>query len=164
MSSPVKIPPGYEAPIPYLIVDGAAAAIDYYKRSFGAKEVMRMPGPDGRIGHADVVIGGGHLMLADESPQTNQRGPKSGGGSSVSLCLYVDDVDSVVDRAVRNGGTLIRPVADQFYGDRTGGLVDPFGHIWFVMTHVEDVSDEEMKKRAAQMAEKAELAKSSASA
>jgi len=161
MSSPLKIPSGYEAPISYLIVDGAAAAIDYYTRSFGAKEIMRMPGPDGRIGHADLMIGGGHLMLADETPQMNQRSPKSVGGSPVSLCLYVDDVDSVVDRAVRNGGTLIRPVADQFYGDRTGGLVDPFGHIWFVMTHVEDVSDEEMKKRAAQMAESA---KSSANA
>src|SRR6476659_2380079 len=116
MSSPLKIPSGYESPIPYLIVDGAAAAIDYYTRSFGAKELMRMPGPDGRIGHADLMIGGGHLMLADETPQMNQRSPKSVGGSPVSLCLYVEDVDGVVDRAVRNGGTLIRPVADQFYG------------------------------------------------
>jgi PhnB protein len=153
MKSKVKIPAGYEAPIPYLIVQGAAAAIDYYKKAFGAKEVMRMPGPDGKIGHADVIIGGGHVMLADESPQMEHRGPKSFGGSPVSLCIYVDDVDAVVKQAVAAGGKITRPVADQFYGDRTGGLTDPFGHIWFVMTHVEDVSDEEMKKRAAAMAE-----------
>jgi PhnB protein len=153
MASKIKIPAGYEAPIPYLIVDGAAAAIDYYKKAFGAKEVMRMPGPDGKIGHADVVIGGGHLMLADESPSMKHLGPKSIGGSPVSLCLYVDDVDAVVKRAVDAGGKLTRPVEDQFYGDRTGGLTDPFGHIWFVMTHVEDVSNEEMAKRAVEMAQ-----------
>lgn len=155
MSSKVKIPAGYEAPIPYLIVERAAAAIDYYKQAFGAKEVMRMPGPDGKIGHADLIIGGGHVMLADESPEMGHRGPKSIGGSPVSLCLYVDDVDSVVKQAVDAGGNLTRPVADQFYGDRTGGLTDPFGHVWFVMTHVEDVSDEEMNKRAAAMAKSA---------
>jgi len=152
MASKVRIPTGYEAPIPYLIVQGAAAAIDYYKKAFGATEMMRMAGPDGKIGHADLVIGGGHVMLADESPRMDQRGPKSIGGTPVSLCLYVDDVDEVVKRAVLAGGTLTRPVADQFYGDRTGGLLDPFGHLWFVMTHVEDVSEEEMKKRAADMA------------
>jgi len=155
MTSKTKIPQGYEAPIPYLIVKGAAAAIDYYKTAFGAKEVMRMPGPDGRIGHADVVIGGGHLMLADESPEMGHLGPKSIGGSPVSLCIYVDDVDAVVKRAVEAGGTLQRPVQDQFYGDRTGGLTDPFGHVWYVMTHVEDVSNEEMVKRAAAMAQTA---------
>lgn len=153
MNSKVKIPPGYEAVVPYLIVQGAAAAIDYYKKAFGAKEVMRMPGPDGKIGHADLIIGGGHVMLADESPQMGHRGPTSFGGSPVSLCLYADDVDSVVKQAVAAGGTLTRPVADQFYGDRTGGLTDPFGHIWFVITHVEDVSNEEMEKRAAAMAQ-----------
>jgi PhnB protein len=152
MKSKVKIPNGYEAPIPYLIVQGAAAAIDYYKKAFGAKEVMRMPGPDGKIGHADLIIGGGHVMLGDESPEMGYRGPKSFGGSPVSLCLYVDDVDGVVEKAVTAGGKIMRPVADQFYGDRTGGLTDPFGHIWFVMTHVEDVSNEEMNKRAAAMA------------
>jgi PhnB protein len=154
MTSKIKIPTGYEAPIPYLIVDGAAAAIDYYQKAFGAKEVMRMPGPDGKIGHADVVIGGGHVMLADESPQMKHLGPKSIGGSPVSLCIYVDDVDAVVNRAIDAGGKLTRPVEDQFYGDRTGGLTDPFGHVWFVMTHVEDVSNEEMEKRASAMAEK----------
>jgi len=149
------IPRGYEAPVPYLIVDGAAAAIAYYKKAFGAKEVTRMKGPDGRIGHADVLIGGGHVMLADESPQMNQRSPKSVGGTPVSLALYVDDVDRVMKRAIAAGGNLIRPVADQFYGDRTGGLVDPFGHLWYVMTHIEDVSNAEMKKRAAKMAKAA---------
>jgi len=153
MRSTVKIPPGYEAPVPYLIVQGAAAAIDYYKKAFGAKEVMRMEGPDGKIGHADLVVGGGHVMLADESPQMNHRGPKSIGGTPVSICVYVDDVDGVVNQAVAAGGTLTRPVEDQFYGDRTGGLTDPFGHLWFFMTHVEDVSNEEMEKRAAAMAQ-----------
>ncbi|MCA1581428.1 MAG: VOC family protein [Acidobacteria bacterium] len=153
MKSKIKIPPGYEAVVPYLIVQGAAAAIDYYKKAFGAKEVMRMPGPDGKIGHADLIIGGGHVMLADESPGMGHRGPTSFGGSPVSLCLYVDDVDTVVNQAAAAGGKITRPVADQFYGDRTGGLTDPFGHIWFVMTHVEDVSNEEMVKRAAAMAQ-----------
>lgn len=153
MKSQVKpIPEGYAAPTPYLVVQGAAAAIDFYKKAFGAKEVMRMPGPDGRIGHADVVIGGGHVMLADESPEMGHRGPKSFGGSPVSLVLYVEDVDSVVKQAVAAGATLTRPVKDEFYGDRTGGLTDPFGHVWYVMTHVEDVSDEEMGKRAAALA------------
>ncbi len=153
MKSTVKIPPGYEAPNPYLIVQGAAAAIDYYKKAFGAKEVMRMPGPDGKIGHADIIIGGGHVMLADGSPQMDHRDPKSLGGSPVSICLYADDVDSVVNAAVAAGGKINRPVADQFYGDRTGGVTDPFGHIWFVMTHVEDVSNEEMEKRSAAKAQ-----------
>jgi len=154
MTSKVKsIPEGYAAPTPYLIVNGAAAAIDFYKKAFGAKEVMRMPGPDGKIGHADLLIGGGHVMLADESPEMGHRGPRSFGGSPVSLVLYVEDVDGVVKQAVGAGATLTRPVKDEFYGDRTGGLTDPFGHIWYVMTHVEDVSNEEMEKRAAAMAE-----------
>ena len=154
MTSKVKpIPEGYTAPTPYLIVNGAAAAIDFYKMAFGAKEVMRMPGPDGKIGHADLLVGGGHVMLADESPEMGHRGPRSFGGSPVSLVLYVEDVDGVVKQAVGAGATLTRPVKNEFYGDRTGGLTDPFGHIWYVMTHVEDVSNEEMEKRAAAMAE-----------
>jgi PhnB protein len=149
MSPKVKpIPDGYETPTPYLIVEGAAAAIDFYKKAFGAKETMRMAGPDGKIGHADLVIGGGHIMLADASPDMVIRGPASFGGSPVSLCFYVEDVDRVVARAVAAGAKVTRPVADQFYGDRTGGLTDPFGHSWYVMTHVEDVSNEEMEKRA----------------
>ncbi len=154
MTSKIKpIPEGYAALTPYLIVNGAAAAIDFYKKAFGAKEVMRMPGPDGKIGHADLLIGGGHVMLADESPEMGHRGARSFGGSPVSLVLYVEDVDGVVKQAVGAGATLTRPVKNEFYGDRTGGLTDPFGHIWHVMTHVEDVSNEEMEKRAAAMAE-----------
>jgi PhnB protein len=149
------IPEGYETPTPYLIVDGAAAAIDFYKTAFGATEIMRMPNPDGKIGHADLMIGGGHIMLADASPDMGVRGPEAFGGSPVSLCIYVEDVDRVVGRAVAAGAKLTRPVADQFYGDRTGGLTDPFGHSWYFMTHVEDVSNEEMEKRAAARAEHA---------
>jgi PhnB protein len=151
-SNAKPIPEGYEAPTPYLVVRGAAAAIDFYKKAFGAKEVMRMPGPDGRIGHADVRIGGGHVMLADESPEMGHRSPGSLGGSPVSLVLYVENADEVVQRAVGAGAKVTRPVKDEFYGDRAGTLTDPFGHIWHVMTHVEDVSPEEMEKRASEMA------------
>jgi PhnB protein len=150
MSPKVKpIPEGYEGPTAYLIVDGAAAAIDFYKAAFEAKETLRMAGPDGKIGHADVKIGGGHVMLADASPTMGFRGPEAFGGSPVSLCIYVEDVDRVVARAVAAGAKVTRPVADQFYGDRTGGLTDPFGHSWYVMTHVEDVSGEDMERRSA---------------
>lgn len=144
---PVKpIPEGYHALTPYLIVDGAAAAIDFYVRALGAVEVMRMPAPGGRIGHAEVKIGDSHLMLADEDPAMGYRGPKSGGGNSISLLLYVADCDAVIERAVAAGATLTRPAADQFYGDRSGGFTDPFGHAWYVSTHVRDVSEEEMRE------------------
>ncbi len=146
---------GYEAPTAYLIVGGASKAIGFYKEAFGAKEVMRMPGPDGRIGHADLVIGGGHVMLADESLEMGHRGPGSYGGSPVSLVLYVEKVDDVVKQAVRAGATLQRPVEDQFYGDRIGTVTDPFGHTWHVMTHIEDVPAKEMEKRAAERASSA---------
>jgi len=142
------VPEGYHSVTPYLIVDGAAAAIEYYKKIFGAVEVMRMPGPDGRIGHAEIKIGDSHVMLADENPEMNAHSPKSAGGTAISLVLYVDDVDKVVERAVAAGGKLERPVEDKFYGDRMGGVEDPFGHRWYVGTHIEDVSPEEMKKRA----------------
>jgi PhnB protein len=145
------VPKGYHSVTPYLIVDGAAAAIDYYKKIFGAVEVMRMPGPDGRIGHAEIKIGDSHVMLADENPEMNARSPRSAGGPALSLLLYVDDVDGVVARAVAAGGKLERPVEDKFYGDRMGGIEDPFGHRWYVGTHIEDVSPEEMKKRAEAM-------------
>src|SRR5262249_8260412 len=119
MSPKVKpIPAGYEAPTPYLVVRDAAKAIDFYKKAFGAREVMRMPGPDGKIGHADIAILGGHVMLADESPEMGHRGPESFGGSPVSLVLYVDDVDAVVKRAVDAGAKVTRPGTDEFYGDR----------------------------------------------
>jgi len=143
---------GYEAPTPYLVVRGAAKAIDFYKKAFGAKEVMRMPGPDGKIGHADLSIGGGHIMLADESPEMGHKAPETVGGSSVSIVLYVENVDEVVRRATGAGAKLDRPVEDQFYGDRAGSVTDPFGHIWHVMTHIEDVSPEEMGRRAAEKA------------
>ncbi len=156
MKSKVKpVLEGYEAPTPYLIVRGAAQAIDYYKKAFGAKEVMRMPGPDGKIGHADLVVAGGHIMLADESPEMGHRAPASLGGSPVSFVLYVDNVDEVVKRATAAGGKLQRPVEDQFYGDRMGSVSDPFGHIWHVTTHIEDVSTEEMTRRAAERAKSA---------
>ena len=145
------IPQGYQAVTPYLIVDGAADAIEFYKKAFGATEVMRMPGPDGRIGHAEVRIADSHVMLADEAKEMGHKGPKTVGGSPISLLLYVEDVDKVVDRAVAAGAKLTRPVADQFYGDRTGGIEDPFGHQWYVATHVEDVSPEEMRKRSEAM-------------
>ncbi len=157
MSSRVRaIPEGYEGPTAYLIVDGAAAAIEFYKKAFEAKESGRFLNPDGKIGHADLTIGKGHIMLADEAPAMGIRGPQAYGGSPVSLSIYVEDVDRVVARAVAAGAKLTRPVADQFYGDRTGGVTDPFGHIWYVMTHVEDVSMEEMQKRMASHGEHAQ--------
>jgi len=143
------IPDGYHSVTPYLIVNDGARAIEFYKQAFGATELFRMEGPDGRIGHAEIRIGDSHVMLADEHPQMNARSPQSFGGSPVSLMLYVDDVDTTVGRAVEAGAKLTRPVADQFYGDRTGGVEDPFGHAWYVATHVEDVPPEELKKRAA---------------
>ena len=150
MSSTVRaIPEGYEGPTAYLIVEGGAAAIEFYKKAFGAKELGRFPNPDGKIGHADLMIGKGHIMLADASPEMGARAPAAYGGSPISLCVYVENVDEVVARAVAAGAKLTRPVANQFYGDRTGGLTDPFGHVWYVMTHVEDVSHEEMQRRMA---------------
>ena len=143
------IPEGYHSVTPYLVVDGGARALEFYKQAFGATELFRMEGPDGKIGHAEIKIGDSHVMLGDESPEMGARGPQSFGGSPVSLMLYVEDVDATVNRAVEAGAKLTRPVADQFYGDRTGGLTDPFGHTWYVATHVEDVPPEELKRRAA---------------
>ncbi|HEX8352990.1 MAG TPA: VOC family protein [Pyrinomonadaceae bacterium] len=143
------IPDGYHSLTPYLIVDDGARALEFYKRAFGATELFRMEGPDGRIGHAEIRIGNSHVMLADEHPEINARSPRAFGGSPMSLMLYVEDVDSTVSQAVEAGAKLTRPVENQFYGDRTGGLEDPFGHAWYVATHVEDVPAEELKKRAA---------------
>jgi PhnB protein len=149
--SPVHyIPKGYTSVTPYLIVKGAAQAIDFYKKIFGATEVMRMPGPDGRIGHAELSIGGSHIMLADEHPEMGHQSPLTLGNSPVSMLLYVEDVDSTVNRAVADGATILKPVADQFYGDRMGFIRDPFGHRWGIATHKEDLSEDEMKKRAKQ--------------
>ena len=150
MSDELKpIPDGYHSVTPYLIVDDAARAMEFYKRAFGATEVFRWEAPDGRVGHAEIKIGDSHVMLADEHPEIGARGPRSIGGSPISLLLYVEDVDATVGQAVEAGARLTRPVANQFYGDRTGGVEDPFGHVWHVATHVEDVPPEELEKRAA---------------
>jgi PhnB protein len=141
------IPKGYHTTTPYLIVDDGARAIEFYERAFGAVEVMRMPAPGGKVGHAEIKIGDSHIMLADEAPEMDARSPKHYGGSPVSLLLYVEDVDKVFDQAVAAGGTATRPVTDMFYGDRSGTVKDPFGHSWHVSTHKEDVPPDEMKKR-----------------
>jgi PhnB protein len=146
------IPKGYKTVTPYLAIDGAAAAIAFYKRAFGAKEVMRMPGPKGTIGHAEISIDDCRIMLADEFPDMNFRSPRSWGGTPVGIHLYVKDVDAVAKKAVAAGAKLIRPVADQFYGDRSASLEDPFGHVWHLATHVKNVSPKEMKKQAAALA------------
>ena len=150
------IPKGYHAVTPYLSVQGAAGAIAFYKKAFGAKEVMRMPGADGTIGHAEIQVGDSRIMLADEFPEMNFRGPRSIGGTPVNIHLYVADVDKVVKKAVAAGAKLLRPVQDQFYGDRSGSLEDPYGHVWHVATHIEDIPMKELKKRAAAMAASAE--------
>jgi PhnB protein len=147
------IPDGYHAVTPYLVVDGAAQAIDFYKEAFGATEVMRMPAPGGKIGHAEIRIGNSHVMLADEHPEQGHRGPKSVGGTPVGLLVYVADVDAVFKKAISLGATETRPVENQFYGDRMGSLTDPFGHNWMISTHFEDVSPDEMERRMAAMAQ-----------
>lgn len=143
------IPDGYPRFTPYLIVDGASAAIDFYTSVLGATERMRMAAPEDRVGHAELEIGNSVIMLSDESPEMDARAPRTVGGTPVSLHVYVEAVDAVFDRAVKAGARALRPVEDRFYGDRTGGFEDPFGHRWDVATHVEDVPPNEMEKRAA---------------
>jgi PhnB protein len=142
-------PKGYHTLTPYINVKGAAEAIEFYKKAFGAKEVTRMTMPDGSIGHAEIEIGDSKIMLAEENEQWGNLSPKTLGGSAVCLCLYVEDVDAVFAKALQEGATVTgeMTVKDQFYGDRTGSLTDPFGHQWSIMTHIEDVSFEEMQKR-----------------
>ena len=152
MATVKPIPDGYPQVTPYLCVDGAAAAIEFYETVFGAKERMRMGGPDGKIGHAELELGTGVVMLADEFPEMGFLSPGSVGGSPVTLSAYVEDVDRVFERALAAGATSLRPVEDQFYGDRTGSFEDPFGHRWSVATHVEDVAPDEMARRAEAMA------------
>jgi PhnB protein len=144
------IPDGYHSVTPYLVVDGgdAAKAIDFYKHAFGAQELFRMPQPDGRIGHAEIKIGDSPIMLADECPQMKFMGPKAIGGTPVGLMIYVKDCDAVFDRAIKAGATMREPVRDQFYGDRSGQITDPFGHTWTIATHVEDVPPDELERRA----------------
>jgi PhnB protein len=150
MHAKVKpIPDGYHAITPYLSVKGAADAIEFYKRAFGATEVMRMAKPDGRVGHAELQVGDARVMLADEFPEMDFRSPHSIGGTPVHLHLYVENVDAVVAQALAAGAKLVRPVQDQFYGDRLGTVADPFGHVWHVSTHKEDLSMEELRRRAA---------------
>ena len=147
------IPEGYHTIIPYLSIKGAADAIEFYKKAFGASESMRVAQPDGRIGHAELRLGDSRIMLADEFPDMDFRSPLSMGGSPVHIHLYVESVDTVVGRAVSAGAKVIRPVQDQFYGDRTGTVADPYGHVWHVATHTEDLSPEEIGKRATAMHE-----------
>ncbi|MDQ4149540.1 MAG: VOC family protein [Actinomycetota bacterium] len=144
------IPEGYPRVTPYICVDGAAAAIDFYTRVFGATERTRMPAPGGKIGHAEITLGDSLIMLTDEAPEMGVQSPKAYGGSPVSLHLYVEDVDDVFTRAVEAGGKAVTEPQDHFYGDRSGTLEDPFGHIWYVSTRIEDVAPEEMARRAEQ--------------
>jgi PhnB protein len=149
MTSPVKpIPEGYHSITPYLIVKGGANAIEFYKKAFGATELFRMADPQGKVGHAEIKIGDSPIMLADEHPEMGYAGPLTIGGTPVSLLIYVDDVDVVFPQALSAGGEQLKPLQDQFYGDRSGTLKDPFGHVWTVATHKEDVSPEEMHERA----------------
>jgi PhnB protein len=143
-----SIPEGYHSITPYLSIEGAAAAIAFYQEAFGAREVMRMAAPGGKVGHAEVEIGGSRIMLADEYPDMGFRSPKAIGGSPVSLHLYVADVDAVTSRALAAGAKELRPVKDQFYGDRTGTIEDPFGHVWHIATRKEDLAPDELKRRA----------------
>lgn len=149
MSKP--IPDGYHAVTPYLVCADAERAIDFYEKVFGAEERMRIAAPDGKIGHAELVIGGSTIMLADEHPEMGARAPGAFGGSPVTLVLYVADVDATVARAVESGARVQRPVEDKFYGDRMGTIVDPEGHVWHVATHIEDVPQDELLRRAAEV-------------
>jgi len=146
-----SVPDGYHSVIPYLIVKGAAEAINFYKRAFGAVEEMRVPGPNGRIAHAEIRLGDSVVMLADEHPEMGYRSPQSLGGTGVGLMVYLDAVDDVFKRAIAQGAKQLQPLKDQFYGDRSGTLQDPFGHQWTVATHIEDVPPEEMRRRAEKM-------------
>jgi PhnB protein len=141
------IPEGYNTVSPYLAVDDAEKAIEYYKKAFGAEETVRMNGPDGRIGHAELKIGDSHLMLSDPFPQSSTKPPTELGGTSVSIFMYVEDVDAVVQKAVDQGATVTMEVEDQFWGDRFGSITDPFGHNWSIATHVEDLTPEEIEER-----------------
>jgi PhnB protein len=141
------IPEGYHSVSPYLAVDDAPKAIEFYTQAFGAEEQVRMHGPDGKIGHAELQVGDSKVMLSDPFPQASTKPPKELGGTSASVFMYVEDVDAVVKRAVDLGATVTMEVADQFWGDRFGSITDPFGHSWAIATHVEDLTPEEIEER-----------------
>ena len=141
------IPEGYHSVTPYLLIGGASAAIDFYVRAFGAVEGLRLTGPDGRIGHAEIRIGDSHLMLADEHPEMDFLGPQSRGGTCVTMHLYVSDADAVFARAIAAGAKELRPLCDQFYGDRSGAVTDPWGHVWSIASRIEDITSDEIQRR-----------------
>ena len=149
MSNVQSMPDNFPTVTPYLAVDSASKAIDFYTRIFGAKERARLESPDGRVAHAEIELGNSLVMLADEFPEMGNLGPKSLGGEAITLTIYVDNVDATVDAAIKAGAKEIRPVADQFYGDRSGTVEDPFGYRWSVQTHIEDISMDEIKRRMA---------------
>jgi len=144
------IPDGYHTATPYLIIKDAGRALDFYKKALGAEELFRMAGPGGKIGHAEIKIGNSILMLADEHPEMGYKGPQSYGGTPISIMLYVEDVDAQFQKAVAAGAKVKRPLKDQFYGDRSGTIADPFGHEWTIATHKEDLPMEEIERRAAE--------------
>ncbi|MCA9212782.1 MAG: VOC family protein [Planctomycetales bacterium] len=144
-------PDGYHTATPYLVIRGAKDAIEFYKNAFGAKELLRLENPDGSVAHAEVLIGDSPIMIGEEMKEMGYLSPKSVGGTGSSIMLYVDDADSIFAQAVAAGGQEERPVADQFYGDRSGMLLDPFGHRWAVATHIEDLTQDEVNRRFAEM-------------
>ena len=145
------IPDGYHSVTPYLILKGAVDAIEFYKKAFNAAEFMRLESPDGKVGHAEIQIGDSRIMLADEQPEMNCLAPQTPGSAGVSICLYVENVDEIVPQAIEAGAKIQRPLQDQFYGDRSATLEDPFGHVWTVATHIEDVPPEEIDRRLEEM-------------
>ena len=149
------IPEGYHSVTPYLIVKGAANAIEFYKKALGATEIMRFEGPGGALGHAEIRIGNSPVMLADEYPEMGFRSPQTLGGAGVSLMVYVEQVDAMFQRAIAAGAKELRAVQNQFYGDRSGTLQDPFGHVWTISTHVEDIAPDEMQRRSQEMVKQA---------
>ncbi len=146
------VPDGYHTVTPYITVRNAAAALEFYKEAFGAVEVMRFDMPGGGIAHAEIQIGDSKVMLGDENPQWGNKSPQTLGGTAGGLCVYVEDCDAVYEKALAAGATVMKPLADQFYGDRSGTVIDPFGHAWTIATHKEDVSLDEMKRRMAALA------------
>ena len=141
------IPEGYHSLTPYMIVDNAAEAIEFYRKAFGAEVLMRLDTPDGKVGHAEIKVGDSPIMMADEFPDMGFVGPNSRGGTTVSMCRYVPDCDAVFKAAIEAGATETKPLQDQFYGDRSGTVTDPYGHVWTIATHIEDLSPEEIAKR-----------------